>query len=136
MVLSDHWFVFVCEFVLSFNQNRRWSFRITGLFVCASLCCPLTRTGDGPFGSLVCFCVRVCVVLSLEQDMVLSDHWFVFVCEFVLSVNQNRRLSFQTIDLYLCASYSVTLNIFYCSIRNNWIGHKFHNLETSSPIHT
>jgi hypothetical protein len=28
------------------------------------------------------------------------------------------------------------LNIFYCSIRNNWIGHKFHNLETSSPIHT
>jgi hypothetical protein len=29
-----------------------------------------------------------------------------------------------------------TLNIFYCSIRNNWIGHKFHNLETSSPIHT
>ena len=26
-----------------------------------------------------------------------------------------------------------TLNIFYCSIINNWIGHKFHNLETSSP---
>jgi len=33
---------------------------------------------------------------------------------------------------------SATLNIFYfyCSIINNWIGHKFHNLETSSPIHT
>jgi hypothetical protein len=31
---------------------------------------------------------------------------------------------------------TVTLNIFYCSIRNNWIGHKFYNLETSSPIHT
>jgi hypothetical protein len=30
----------------------------------------------------------------------------------------------------------LTLSIFYCSIRNNWIGHKFHNLETSSPIHT
>jgi hypothetical protein len=29
-----------------------------------------------------------------------------------------------------------TLNILYCSIINNWIGHKFHNLETSSPIHT
>jgi len=27
-----------------------------------------------------------------------------------------------------------TLNIFYSSILNNWIGHKFHNLETSSPI--
>ena len=25
-----------------------------------------------------------------------------------------------------------TLNIFYCHI-NVWIGHKFHNLETSSP---
>ena len=25
------------------------------------------------------------------------------------------------------------LSIFYFSIRNNWIGHKFHNLETSSP---
>jgi hypothetical protein len=25
------------------------------------------------------------------------------------------------------------LSIFYCLIRNNWIGHKFHNLETSSP---
>ena len=31
---------------------------------------------------------------------------------------------------------SFTLDIFYCSIRNNWIGHKFHNLEMSSPIHT
>jgi hypothetical protein len=30
----------------------------------------------------------------------------------------------------------LTLNIVYCSIRNNWIGHKFHNLKTSSPIHT
>jgi hypothetical protein len=29
-----------------------------------------------------------------------------------------------------------TLSILYCSIRNNWIGYKFHNLETSSPIHT
>jgi hypothetical protein len=29
----------------------------------------------------------------------------------------------------------VTLNIFYCSILNNWIGHKFHNLEASSPTH-
>ena len=29
-----------------------------------------------------------------------------------------------------------TLSIFYCSIRNNWIGHKCHDLETSSPIHT
>ena len=29
-----------------------------------------------------------------------------------------------------------TLNIFFCSILNNWIGHKFHNLEMSSPIHT
>ena len=38
-------------------------------------------------------------------------------------VNQQKQL------------YSI-LNIFYCSIRNNWIGHKFHNLETSSPIHT
>jgi hypothetical protein len=27
----------------------------------------------------------------------------------------------------------LTLNIFYCSIINNWIGHKFHNLEMSSP---
>ena len=27
-----------------------------------------------------------------------------------------------------------TLNIFYCSIINNRIEHKFHNLETSSPI--
>ena len=26
--------------------------------------------------------------------------------------------------------YIVTLNIFYCSIRNNWVGHKFHNLDT------
>ena len=32
--------------------------------------------------------------------------------------------------------HSVTLNICYCSIINNWIGHKFHNLEASSPIHT
>jgi hypothetical protein len=31
---------------------------------------------------------------------------------------------------------SSTLNIFYCSIRNNWIGHTFQNSETSSPIHT
>ena len=30
----------------------------------------------------------------------------------------------------------VILNICYCSIRNNWVGHKFHNLDTSSPIHT
>ena len=29
-----------------------------------------------------------------------------------------------------------TLNIFYCSIINNWIGHKFHNLEKSSPNHS
>ena len=28
-----------------------------------------------------------------------------------------------------------TLIIFYCSIINNWIGHQFHNLETSSPIY-
>ena len=36
-----------------------------------------------------------------------------------------------------CESYVLfTLSIFYCSIRNNWIRHKFHNLETSSPIHT
>ena len=33
-------------------------------------------------------------------------------------------------------THNFTLNIFYCSIRNNWIGHKFHNLETSSPIYT
>ena len=33
-------------------------------------------------------------------------------------------------------SETLLLNILYCSIRNNWIGHKFHNLETSSPIHT
>ena len=26
-----------------------------------------------------------------------------------------------------------TLSIFYCSILNNWIGQKFHTLETSSP---
>jgi hypothetical protein len=30
---------------------------------------------------------------------------------------------------------SVTLNIFDCSILNKWIRHKFHNLETSSPMH-
>ena len=31
---------------------------------------------------------------------------------------------------------TLNLNIFYFSIKSNWIGHKFHNLETSSPIHT
>ena len=30
---------------------------------------------------------------------------------------------------------SVTLSIFDCSILNKWIRHKFHSLETSSPIH-
>jgi hypothetical protein len=30
---------------------------------------------------------------------------------------------------------SVTLNIFDCSILSKWIRDKFHNLETSSPIH-
>ena len=34
-------------------------------------------------------------------------------------------------DLFI---FRVTLNIFYCSILNNRIGHKFYNLETSSPI--
>ena len=29
----------------------------------------------------------------------------------------------------------LTLNIFYCSKRNTWIGHKFHNLVTSSLIY-
>ena len=43
------------------------------------------------------------------------------------------------IQFWLYADSSIltfTLSIFYCSIRNNLIGHKFHNLETSSPIHT
>ena len=30
---------------------------------------------------------------------------------------------------------SVTLNIFDCSKLKKWIRHKFHNLETSSPMH-
>ena len=43
----------------------------------------------------------------------------------------------EQLHLYTDASdLGFILNIFYCSIRNNWIGHKFHNLETSSPIHT
>ena len=32
----------------------------------------------------------------------------------------------------LAISATLILSIFYCSIINNWIGHKFHNLETSS----
>jgi hypothetical protein len=34
--------------------------------------------------------------------------------------------------MYIC----ITSNICYCSRINDWIGHKFHNLETASPIHT
>ena len=37
-------------------------------------------------------------------------------------------------DKQQCNGYNyIALNIFYCSILNNWRGHKFHNLETSSP---
>ena len=132
MVLSDHWFAVVCEFVLSFNQNRRlsfritvcifvcqfalsfnqnriWSFRITGLFLCASLCCPLTRTGDCPFGSLVCICVLVCVVLQQEQEMVLSNHWFVFVCYFLSEV---AKIQIIMVFLYLMSRFLYLMSRF------------------------
>jgi hypothetical protein len=49
------------------------SFRITGLYLGANLCCPLARTGDGPFESLVCFCVLLSIVLMLQQQIVLLD---------------------------------------------------------------
>ena len=56
--------------------------------------------------------------------------FFVFVfCFFFFAL-------FVFVLCFVCLYNCITLNIFYCSIRNNWIGHKFHNLETSSPIHT
>ena len=47
-----------------------------------------------------------------------------------------RKMSGSLLKLKDLFIFRVTLNIFYCSILNNRIGHKFYNLETSSPIHT
>jgi hypothetical protein len=58
--------------------------------------------------------------------------WHLWTC----CISLYRKMSGSLLKLKDLFIFRVTLNIFYCSILNNRIGHKFYNLETSSPIHT
>ena len=101
---------------------------------------------------------RSTVLLSFKQfkfrgDNCVEFYHFVHFNQFILHFKYLFRFMFISLNVVLnrrrfsiketwpprpySITYAVvTLNIFYCSILNNWIGHKFHNLETSSPIHT
>ena len=74
------------------------------------------------------FCLQT--VMSLKP---LCGQWY-----YILTVlnTEMKKKNIYSLTLNEQLKTHATLNIFYCSIRNNWIGHKFHNLETSSPIHT
>ena len=81
--------------------------------------------------------------LQLKIVDTLVSSILLYICEVIgLDKNDNNeKVHLQFLKNILrvrttTPNYLVTLNICYCSIRNNWIGHKFHNLETSSPIHT
>jgi hypothetical protein len=58
--------------------------------------------------------------------------WHLWTC----CISLYRKMSGLLLKLKDLFIFRVTLNILYCSILNNRIGHTFYNLETSSPIHT
>ena len=78
---------------------------------------------------------------TIDSELSLKEAWDLYLhkSQWCCKANIVGCLfvgSWEELKQKITKVFHLLLNIFYCSIGNNWIGHKFHKWETSSPIHT